>query len=276
MSPQDEASCSSRPYTKKDNARAVERTTKETLFEGFSVFGAAGGACKASTRPVFKERPGAVSVTMKELHQRVDRYRSVGLVCTVVADYLEVLHGVIRRLLSSIGLVASKEDQNFMFVKALDEIKGNAYTIECTTKEMLTTLLGGFYFSGAAGGADQSTTMPVLKDRPGVVCVTMRELHQRVDRYRSMHLNCTVVADYLELHHGVVRRLLFSIGSAVFARNVSAGGLFSPEWQLTCIGCGVRFADNQCTTPETKSDYFYGQLGYRSLKANLGSELRDR
>ncbi|KAH8019142.1 hypothetical protein HPB51_016880 [Rhipicephalus microplus] len=309
----------------KDNARAVERTTKETLFEGFSVFGAAGGACKASTRPVFKERPGAVSVTMKELHQRVDRYRSVGLVCTVVADYLEVLHGVIRRLLSSIGLsvfardssaggvfslnshgtcggnvvrlldnvcllfnpmdkteycylhrqlffrslVASKEDQNFMFVKALDEIKGNAYTIECTTKEMLTTLLGGFYFSGAAGGADQSTTMPVLKDRPGVVCVTMRELHQRVDRYRSMHLNCTVVADYLELHHGVVRRLLFSIGSAVFARNVSAGGLFSPEWQLTCIGCGVRFADNQCTTPETKSDYFYGQLGYRSLKANL-------
>ncbi|KAL3244787.1 hypothetical protein MRX96_018590 [Rhipicephalus microplus] len=87
----------------KGSARAVKRTTKETLFEGFSVFGAAGGASKASTRPVLKKRPGVVGVTMKELHQRVDRYRSVGLVCTVVADYLEVHHGVIRRLLFSNG-----------------------------------------------------------------------------------------------------------------------------------------------------------------------------
>ncbi|KAL3193441.1 hypothetical protein MRX96_016803 [Rhipicephalus microplus] len=68
----------------KGNARTVKRTTLETLFEGFSVFGAAGGASKASTRPVLEERSGAVGVTMKELHQRVDRYRSVGLICMVV------------------------------------------------------------------------------------------------------------------------------------------------------------------------------------------------
>ncbi|KAL3207123.1 hypothetical protein MRX96_010441 [Rhipicephalus microplus] len=37
---------------------------------------------------------------------------------------------------------------------------------------------------------------------------------------------------------------------------------------MTCIGYGVRFADNRCTTPETESNYFYGLLGYRSLKAN--------
>ncbi|KAL3244027.1 hypothetical protein MRX96_019602 [Rhipicephalus microplus] len=41
----------------KGSARAVERTTKEMLFEGFSVFGAAGGASKASTRPVLEQRP---------------------------------------------------------------------------------------------------------------------------------------------------------------------------------------------------------------------------
>ncbi|KAL3226008.1 hypothetical protein MRX96_025227 [Rhipicephalus microplus] len=46
------------------------------------------------------------------------------------------------------------------------------------------------------------------------------------------------------------------------------GGLFSPERHMTCIGYGVRFADNRCTMPETETDYFYGQLGYRSLKAN--------
>ncbi|KAH8019143.1 hypothetical protein HPB51_016881 [Rhipicephalus microplus] len=308
----------------KGNARTVERTTKETLFEGFSVFGAAGGASKASTRPVFEERPGAVGVTMKKLHQRVDRYRSVGLICAVVADYLEVLHGLIRRLLSSIGLsvfardssaegvfslnshgtftgnvvrlldnwcllfnpmdkteycyflrqlffrslVASKQDHNFMFVKALDEIKGNAYAIERTTKEILTTLLNGFYFSGAAGGAIKAPTMPVLQKRPGVVCVMMKELHQWIDRFPSMGQACAFAGDYLEVHQGVVRCLLSSIGSVVFAGNVSAGGLFSPERHMTCIGYGVRFADNRCTMPETETDYFYGQLGYRSLKAN--------
>ncbi|KAH8019994.1 hypothetical protein HPB51_023869 [Rhipicephalus microplus] len=284
---------------KKGNARAVERTTKETLFEGFSVFGAAGGASKASTMPFFDERPGAVGLTMKALHQRVYRYRSVGLICTVVADYFEVFHGVILRLLSSIGssvfardssaggifslnshgtctgnvvrlldnwcllfdhtdktkyghfhrqlffrsLVASKQDQNFVFVKAHDEIKGNAYAIKRTTKEMLTTLLGGFYSSGAAGGAIKAAAMPVLQERPGVVCVMMKELHEWVDRLPSMGLAtensakknedtmglaCAVADDYLE----------------------------------------VTRVDNRCTTPETKSDYFYGQLGYRSLKAN--------
>ncbi|KAL3244024.1 hypothetical protein MRX96_019599 [Rhipicephalus microplus] len=210
----------------KGKARAVERTSKKTLFECFSIFGAVAGAIKAPSMPVLEERPGVVCVTMKELHQRVDRYRSMGLICTVVANYLEVHHGVVRRLLSSIGspvfardcsaggtfslnshgtctgnvvrlldnwcflfnpmdkteyghfhrnlffrsLVASKQDQKFVFVKALVEIKGDAYAIERatkeilttllevyvferTTKEMWTTLLGGFYFSGAAGGA---------------------------------------------------------------------------------------------------------------------------
>ncbi|KAH8018229.1 hypothetical protein HPB51_000473 [Rhipicephalus microplus] len=301
------------PY-EKGNAHAVERTTKKTLFEGLNVFGAAGRAGKTSTRPVLEERPGAVGVTMKELHQRVDRYRSVGLICTVVGDYLKVHQWVVGRLLSSVGsavfardssaggifslssdetctgnvvrllnnlcllfhpmnkteyghfhrqlffrtLVASKQNQNFMFVKALDEIKGNAYAIERTTKERLTTLLGVFSFSAAAGSAIKSPTMPVLEERPGVVCVMMKELYQWVDRLPSMGQTCAVAADYLEVHHGVVQRLLSSIGSAVLAWNVSAGGLFSPERHMTCIGYGVLFVANRSTMPETKSDYFGG------------------
>ncbi|KAL3244786.1 hypothetical protein MRX96_018589 [Rhipicephalus microplus] len=46
------------------------------------------------------------------------------------------------------------------------------------------------------------------------------------------------------------------------------GGLFSPERHMTCIGYGVRFVDNRCAMPATESDCFYGQLGFRSLKAN--------
>ncbi|KAL3186575.1 hypothetical protein MRX96_027388 [Rhipicephalus microplus] len=209
------------PY-EKGNAHAVERTTKKTLFEGLNVFGAAGRAGKTSTRPVLEERPGAVGVTMKELHQRVDRYRSVGLICTVVGDYLKVHQWVVGRLLSSVGsavfardssagghlqpeqrrnmhrqrcsppqqlvppvppheqdrvrplpptaffrtLVASKQNQNFMFVKALDEIKGNAYAIERTTKERLTTLLGVFSFSAAAGSAIKSPHHACLGGAP--------------------------------------------------------------------------------------------------------------
>ncbi|KAL3207120.1 hypothetical protein MRX96_010438 [Rhipicephalus microplus] len=67
-------------------------------------------------------------------------------------------------------------------------------------------------------------TLPVLEERPGVVCVTMKELHQRVDRFQFMGHTCAVVADYLEVHHGVVRRLISSIGSAVFAMNVLTAG----------------------------------------------------
>ncbi|KAL3186591.1 hypothetical protein MRX96_027403 [Rhipicephalus microplus] len=110
--------------------------------------------------------------------------------------------------------------------------------------------------------------MPVLEERPGVVCVMMKEQRQWVDRLPYTGQTCAVAADCLEVHHGGVRRFLSSIGSAVFAGSVSAGGLFSPESHMTCFGYGVRFVDNRCTMPESVSDYFNGQLGYRSLKAN--------
>ncbi|KAL3207124.1 hypothetical protein MRX96_010442 [Rhipicephalus microplus] len=197
----------------KGNARAVERTTKETLFEGFSVFGAAGGASKASTRPVFEERPGAVGLTMKELYQRVDSLNSHGTCtgnvvrlldkwCLLFDHIYKTENGHFHRKVFFRSLVASKQDKNFMFVKAPDEIKGNAYAIEGTTMEMLTTLLGGFYSSGAAGGAIKAPAMPVLQERPGVVCVMMKELHQWVARLPSMGQACTVVADYLEVTRG--------------------------------------------------------------------------
>ncbi|KAL3244026.1 hypothetical protein MRX96_019601 [Rhipicephalus microplus] len=64
------------------------------------------------------------------------------------------------------SLVASKQDQNFMFVKGFDEIKGDAYTIDRTTKEISTALLGGFYFSGAAGGAIKSPHHACLGGAP--------------------------------------------------------------------------------------------------------------
>ncbi|KAL3244788.1 hypothetical protein MRX96_018591 [Rhipicephalus microplus] len=162
----------------KGNARAVERTTIETLFEGFSVFGAAGGASKASTRPVLEEHSGAVGVTMKDLHQRVDSHgtctgnvvRLLDNWCLLFNPMDKTEYGHFHRNLFFRSLVASKRNQNFVFVKALVEFKGNAYAIkrtakeilttlleiyffERTTKEMFTALLGGFYFSGAAGGA---------------------------------------------------------------------------------------------------------------------------
>ncbi|KAH8018703.1 hypothetical protein HPB51_010535 [Rhipicephalus microplus] len=170
-----------------------------------------------------------------------------------------------RRRSASMGSKPAESSRpSFVFIQALDE-KCNARAIERTTKE---TLFEGFNSFGAAGGAGKASTRPVFEECPGAVGVTMKELHQRADRYRSMDHNCMVVADYLEVHHGVVGCLLSSIGSAVFARNVSAGGLFSSERHMTCIGYGVRFVGNRCTMPETESDYFYGQLGYRSLKAN--------
>ncbi|KAL3186570.1 hypothetical protein MRX96_027383 [Rhipicephalus microplus] len=78
--------------------------------------------------------------------------------------------------------------------------------------------------SGERVAPERFSTMPVLEEHPEAVGVTMKELPQRVDRYRSMGHTCVVVADYLEVHHGEVRRLISSIGSAVFAMNVSAGG----------------------------------------------------
>ncbi|KAL3244046.1 hypothetical protein MRX96_019615 [Rhipicephalus microplus] len=158
----------------KGNARAVERTTIETLFEGFSVFGAVGGANKASTRPVLEERPGVVGITMKELHQRVDSHGTcTGNVVRLLDNWCLLFnlmdkteYGHFLRQLFFRSLVASKQDQNFMFVKGFDEIKGDAYTIEHTTKEILTALIGGFYFSGAAGGAIKSPNHACLGGAP--------------------------------------------------------------------------------------------------------------
>ncbi|KAL3244793.1 hypothetical protein MRX96_018595 [Rhipicephalus microplus] len=78
--------------------------------------------------------------------------------------------------------------------------------------------------SGQRPAHSKPPSMPVLEERPGVVCVMVKELHQWVDRLPSMGQTCAVSADYLEVHHGLVRRLLSFIGSAVFAVNISARG----------------------------------------------------
>ncbi|KAL3193442.1 hypothetical protein MRX96_016804 [Rhipicephalus microplus] len=96
--------------------------------------------------------------------------RLVGNWCLLFNPMDKTEYGHFHQNLFFRSLVASKQNQNFVFVKALVEIKGNAYAIErttkqilttlleiylfeCTTKEILTTLLGSFYFSGAADGA---------------------------------------------------------------------------------------------------------------------------
>ncbi|KAH8026851.1 hypothetical protein HPB51_026186 [Rhipicephalus microplus] len=107
-----------------------------------------------------------------------------------------------------------------VFIKALDET-GNARAVERTTKKTLFECLSIFR---AAAGAIKAPSMPALEEWPGVVCVMVKELHQWVDRLPSMGQTCAVSADYLEVHHGLVRRLLSSIGSAVFAGYVSAWG----------------------------------------------------
>ncbi|KAL3207121.1 hypothetical protein MRX96_010439 [Rhipicephalus microplus] len=163
--------------------------------------------------------------------------------------------------------------RSFVFIQALYE-KGNARAVERTTKE---TLFESFSVFWAAGGASKASTRPVFEERSGAVGVTMKELHQRVDRYRSVGLICTAVADYLEVLHGVIRRLLSSLGSSVFAGNVSAGGLFSPERHMTCIGYGVRFADRQLV--HHARDLVRLLLRTAWLPKSLGesgSELRDR
>ncbi|KAL3186592.1 hypothetical protein MRX96_027404 [Rhipicephalus microplus] len=146
---------------------------------------------------------------------------------------------------------------------------------------MKETPFEGLSVFGAAGRAGKTSTRPVLEERPGAVGVMMKELHQRVDRYRSVGLICMVVADYLEVHHGVIRRLLSSIGSSVFARDSSAGGIFSLKSHGTCTDNVVRLLDNWCLQfnpmNKTKYGHFHRQLFFpkpRSVQA--GSELHVR
>ncbi|KAL3244048.1 hypothetical protein MRX96_019617 [Rhipicephalus microplus] len=115
---------------------------------------------------------------------------------------------------------AESSRPSLVFIHALDET-GNARAVERTTIEIL---FEGFSVFWEAGGAIKAPSMPVLEERPGVVCVMVKELHQWVDRLPSMGQTCAVSADYLEVHQGLVRRLISSTELVVFAMNVSAGG----------------------------------------------------
>ncbi|KAH8020100.1 hypothetical protein HPB51_024487 [Rhipicephalus microplus] len=134
---------------------------------------------------------------------------------------------------------------------------------------MLLTLLEGFSCFETVAGASKASTRRVLEERSGVVCVTMNERHQGVDRFRSMGQTCTVVADPFEVHHEGVRHSLCPIGSPVSARGCSGGGIFSLERHGTCTGYVVRLLYNRyfLFNPiiETESDYIHGQLAYRNL-----------
>ncbi|KAH7938685.1 hypothetical protein HPB51_028797 [Rhipicephalus microplus] len=137
--------------------------------------------------------------------------------------------------------------------------------VEPTSKEMLMTLLEGYSCFGSVAGASKASTRPVLEECPGVVYVTIKELHQYVDRLRSMGPTSTVVADPLEVHHEAVWRFLCPIGSPVSARGCSAGGIFSLEKRGTCLLYNRYLLFNPII--ETKSDYFHRQLAYQNLVA---------
>ncbi|KAH8018510.1 hypothetical protein HPB51_008209 [Rhipicephalus microplus] len=165
---------------------------------------------------------------------------------------------------------AGSSRPSFIFMQALDE-KGSTRAIKPTPKEMLITLLEGFSCFGTVAGASDASTRPVLEERPGVVCVMMKELHQCVNRFRSMGQTCTVVADPFEVHQEKVLRLLCPIAPPISARGCSAGSIFSLKRHGTCTGFVVRLLYNWyllfIPKSETESDYFHGQLAYRNLVA---------
>ncbi|XP_075737403.1 uncharacterized protein LOC142776976 [Rhipicephalus microplus] len=151
---------------------------------------------------------------------------------------------------------------SFVFIQGLDE-KGSAPAIERTAKEMLMTIQEGFSCFHTAAGASKASIRPVLEERPGVVCVTMKTLNQCFERLQTMGPPCTTVADPFEVHYEGVWHSHCPIGSPDFARGVSTEGIFSLERHGACTGYVVLLMYNRCllfnAKPETESDYFYGQ-----------------
>ncbi|KAL3185298.1 hypothetical protein MRX96_031155 [Rhipicephalus microplus] len=82
--------------------------------------------------------------------------------------------------------LAEASRPSFVFVQVPVETKGNARNVEHTTKEMLTMLCESFRYFGTAASASKAYTMPVLEEHPGAISLTIKELHERVDKLRSI------------------------------------------------------------------------------------------
>ncbi|KAL1439366.1 hypothetical protein MTO96_010379 [Rhipicephalus appendiculatus] len=219
------------------------------------------------------ERLGLLSGGRQAMRVHPMDGREAGTVCAVrMVDDRRLVFDPRRRWspYASVGSKLAKASRrSFMFVQALDETKSNAHTAERTTKEMLTTLLESCGCFGEADGVSKASTAPVLEDGPGAVSLTIKELHQHVETPRSVRQTCTAVADYLEAHNKVARRLLSPNGSPVLVNDGAAEGIFSLERNGTYSGNVVRHVEDRCLflhpKAETESDHFHGQLAYRSL-----------
>ncbi|KAL1425680.1 hypothetical protein MTO96_018859 [Rhipicephalus appendiculatus] len=212
-------------------------------------------------RPASHERLGLLSGGRQAMRVRPMDGRVAGTVCAVrMADDRRLVFDPRRRRSpwASMGSkLAEASRPSFLFVQALDETKGNARAVEHATKEMPTTLLEGCGFFGAAAGASKAFTMPVSEERHGAFSLTMKELHQRVDRLRSMSQTCTDVADILEGHNEVVRRLLCPSGFAGLCEGLFGWRHLQPGeardmYQQRCSPRGRPGAS--CSTPRLRPE----------------------
>ncbi|KAL3244489.1 hypothetical protein MRX96_002252 [Rhipicephalus microplus] len=120
------------------------------------------------------------------------------------------------------GVVKPHKDYTFMFDKVFGEDKNSKYNFERTTKEMLTTLLDGYYcsvFAYGATGTGKTFTMLGSEDCPGLVSLTASELYRCVDRLRSNSQSCDVAVAYMEVCNEVVRDLLCPKGPSLVVRD---------------------------------------------------------
>ncbi|KAH7932611.1 hypothetical protein HPB51_029199 [Rhipicephalus microplus] len=120
------------------------------------------------------------------------------------------------------GVVKPHKDYTFMFDKVFGEDKNSKYNCERTTKEMLTTLLDGYYcsvFAYGATGTGKTFTMLGSEDCPGLVSLTASELYRCVDRLRSNSQSCDVAVAYMEVCNEVVRDLLCPKGPSLVVRD---------------------------------------------------------
>lgn len=158
---------------------------------------------------------------------------------------------------------------SFMFVQALNKTKGSAHTAGHTTKKMLTTLLEGCGCFGASSCASKSSTMTVLDEHHVVGSYATKQLHQRVDKPRSMDQTSTVTTNYPEVPYEVVRCLLCCYESPVLANYAAPEGTFSLEWHGTCGGSVFSLLDDRYLLfhpmNATDSDHFQRHISYRIL-----------
>ncbi|NXP04567.1 KI18B protein, partial [Thinocorus orbignyianus] len=117
------------------------------------------------------------------------------------------------------------KDLKFVFDRVFDEKATQEEVFQCTTREVLDSVLNGYncsVFAYGATGAGKTYTMLGSEKNPGIMYLTMVELYRRIEA-RKEQKSCEVLVSYQEVYNEQIHDLLEPKGPLAIREDPEKG-----------------------------------------------------